>query len=81
MGNISNKYIFTEKHAFLEVTSRTKTGDQSDPTPRQYYPANMTLHRGFYADEAAGEEPVEYSMISKKGWTMMWAAMFFLTPS
>jgi hypothetical protein len=58
----------------VQVTSRTKTGDQSDPTPRQYYPANMTLHRGFYADEAAGEEPVEYSMISKKGWTMMWTA-------
>ena len=32
----------------MQVTSRTKTGDQSDPTPRQYYPANMTLHRGLW---------------------------------
>merc|ERR1719454_2126888 len=57
----------------VQVISRTLTGD-SPGTPRQYYPSEMTLHRGFYADAAAGEEPVEYSMISKKGWTMMWTA-------
>ena len=34
----------------------------------------MTLHRGYYADVAAGETPVEYSMISPSGWTMMWTA-------
>jgi hypothetical protein len=55
----------------VTVVSRTTTGDGS---ARQYYPSTMTLHRGYYADAAAGEEPVEYSMISKNGWTMMWTA-------
>merc|ERR1719352_1868271 len=32
----------------------------------------MTLHRGFYAE--AGDEPLEYSMISKLGWTQFWTA-------
>jgi hypothetical protein len=55
----------------VEVTSRTIAGDGS---PRQYYPDIMTLHRGYYADTAAGEETVEYSMISPKGWTEMWTS-------
>jgi hypothetical protein len=58
----------------IQVTSRTITGEDKNPTPRQYYPSNMTLHRGYYADMSLGEEAVEYSMISKNGWTTMWTA-------
>merc|ERR1719247_2725152 len=61
----------------VQVISRTITAapdGNKDGMPRQYYPSEMTLHRGYYADAAAGESPVEYSMISKKGWTTMWTA-------
>jgi hypothetical protein len=83
-----NPYLVDETHggaAFLEFTidklesvqcvvvvSRTKTGAKAAPKPRQYYPEEMTLHRGFYA--AADESPLEQSMISKEGWTTFWTA-------
>jgi len=56
----------------VQVVSRTLTGTAANPVPRQYYPEEMTLHRGFYAE--AGDEPLEYSMISKLGWTQFWTA-------
>jgi hypothetical protein len=57
----------------VQVVSRTLTGTAEPGTPRQYYPEEMTLHRGFFA-EPGSDEPLVYSMISKMGWTTFWTA-------
>merc|ERR1719201_3294289 len=49
------------------------TGSPAKPEMRQYYPEEMTLHRGFYAAPGSAE-PLVYSMIDKDGWTNFWTA-------
>jgi hypothetical protein len=57
----------------VQVVSRTLTGTSAPGTPRQYYPEEMTLHRGFYAEPGV-DEPLVYSAIAKLGWTTFWTA-------
>jgi hypothetical protein len=57
----------------IKVVSRARTGSSSDVKMRQYYPEEMTLHRGFYAP-ANSADPLVYSMIDKMGWTEFWTA-------